>query len=96
MVDGRMNMTMFQYILVLLFIAAICLSFAIGYRRGKKSRKIDLAGLGAKEAFAYFLTHEISRHRSDISKAKIDLKKLTDKGINAPDIPVGLWIEVRK
>lgn len=55
-----------------------------------------MSGLGATEAFGYFLNHEIDRHRRDIAAAKMDLKKLTDKGILVPDIPVGLWIEVKK
>jgi hypothetical protein len=84
------------FLLVMLVVVAVSLSFAYGYRLGKQSRKIDLAGLGSQEAFAYFLTHEINRHRQDIAKAKEDLKKLDRAGFHAPDIPVGLWIEVKK
>jgi len=87
---------MIYYLTTVLILAIGCLCYSIGYRRGLKNRKIDLAGLGSKEAFAYFLVHEINRHRQDIAKAKGDLKKLNDKGIHAPDIPVGLWIEVKR
>jgi hypothetical protein len=78
------------------FLVGIIAAFWGGFYEGKKFRKIDLSGLGAQEAFAYFLTHEINRHRQDIAKAKEDLRKLDRAGFHAPDIPVGLWIEVRK
>jgi len=76
-------------------ILSLLLGLSIGFDIGKRSRKIDLSGLGAQEAFAYFLTHEINRHRQDIAKAKEDLKKLDRAGIRAPDIPLGLWIDVK-
>jgi len=71
-------------------------SFIIGIKIGKRSRKIDLKGLGAKEAFAYFLLREKHRHRADIAQINNDLRKLDRAGIRAPDIPVGLWIDVQK
>ena len=74
---------------------AVC-AFTAGWMVGKRSRKINLSGLGAQEAFAYFLLHEIHRHREDIAGAKVDLLKLAKAGFKPPDIPTGLWIEVRK
>ena len=71
-------------------------SFIIGIKIGKRSRKIDLKGLGAKEAFAYFLLREKHRHRADIAQINNDLRKLDRAGIRAPDIPVGVWIDVQK
>lgn len=87
---------MTYYILFCLFLAVGCLSFAYGYRRGKRSRKIDLAGLGAQEAFAYFAKKEMHRHREDIAQIKRDLKLLDKAGIHAPDIPLNVWIEVKQ
>jgi hypothetical protein len=71
-------------------------SFIMGWKLGKASRNIKLEGLGAQEAFAYFLLHEIHRHRQDIAAAKQDLSKLAKAGFKPPDIPIGLWIEVKK
>ena len=90
-----MNYGYWTFILVVLVIwPVVCL--AVGYRHGKEDRKIDLSGLGAQEAFAFFLTRERHRHREDIAKINGDLKNLNKAGIKAPDIPLGLWIEVKK
>jgi len=64
------------------------------YMIGKKSRKVTLEGLGAKEAFAYFARHEIHRHLSDIARISKDLENLRLQGVDPPDIPVGFWWEV--
>ena len=69
--------------------------FIIGRDIGKRSNKVDLVGLGAKEAFAYFLFRERHRHREDIAAINNDLKKLDKAGVKAPDIPLNLWIEVK-
>ena len=90
-------MTLLDLALIILYgCVAFLGGIIIGIKIGKRSRKIKLVGLGAKEAFAYFLLHEIHRHRKDIAQAKNDLKKLDRAGVMAPDIPVGLWIEVHK
>ena len=74
---------------------AIC-AFTAGYLVGKRSRNINLEGQGAREAFAYLLRHELHRHREDIAHIKRDMATLERAGIRAPDIPLALWIEVRK
>jgi hypothetical protein len=79
-----------------LVIAVGCICYAVGYRMGKRSRKITLEGMGAKEAFAYFLNHEIVRHEGDIAMAAADLKKLKRDGVKIPNLPPDLWIEVKK
>lgn len=61
----------------------------------KAELKIKIDGLSAKEAFAYFLKHEIFRHYRDIDNAEKDLQKLIDSGVKVPDIPPELWIEVK-
>ena len=86
----------YDVVLVLGIIAVALIAYAHGYLDGKASRKIDLSGIGSQEAFAYFLLHEIHRHREDIAKAKADLKLLDKHGFKPPDIPVGLWIKARK
>lgn len=85
---------MIIYCLILLIIAVALLSYAFGYRAGKKI--ISLSGLGASEAFAYFISHEILRHEKDIARSKRDLAELRRRGIVPPKIPLGLWIEVKK
>ena len=88
---------MIYNICLIIGVIAVAVIFYIrGYQDGKSSRKIDLSGLGAQEAFAYFLLHEIHRHREDIARAKADLKLLDKHGFKPPDIPTGLWIEVKK
>ena len=72
---------------------AVC-AFTAGWLVGRRSRKIDLSGLGAQEAFAFFLAREKSRHRADIAQINSDLKKLDRAGIMVPNIPLNLWIEV--
>jgi hypothetical protein len=74
---------------------AVC-AFTAGWMVGRRSRKIDLEGQGAREAFAFLLRHELHRHREDIAHIKRDMLTLERAGIKAPDIPLGLWIEVRK
>ena len=90
-------MMLLDLALIILYGCAAFLSgVIIGILIGKRSRKIDLKGLGAKEAFAYFLLREKHRHRADIAQINNDLRKLDRAGIRAPDIPVGVWIEVQK
>lgn len=84
-----------EYIFAVLVLFVVLISYHLGFLDGKKDRKIDLQGLGAKEAFAYFLLREKHRHRSDIAQINMDLKKLDRQGIKAPDIPLNMWIEVR-
>ena len=77
------------------YLAAVVLYF-VGRRDGRADRNINLEGQGAKEAFAYLLRHELHRHREDIAHIKKDMKTLEIAGIRAPDIPLGLWIEVNR
>jgi len=84
---------------IIIYIAGLVIGlmagFIIGRDIGKRSCKVDLVGLGAKEAFAYFLCRERHRHREDIAAINNDLKKLDRAGVKAPDIPLNLWIEVK-
>lgn len=91
----------FLYLFAILsIIAAICLSWAWGYRRGfQKGQRIislKLAGLTAQEVFYYISLHEKHRHRGDIAHINNDLRALDKMGIKAPDIPLGLWLEAQK
>jgi len=83
---------------MILLIAAFALSiagaFLIGVGVGKRNRKIDLTGLGAQEAFAFYLVREKARHREDIAKINQDLRMLDRAGIKAADIPLSIWIQV--
>ncbi len=83
------------HLYIVLALIAVC-SFTLGYLKGKRDRNINLEGQGAKEAFAFLLRHELHRHREDIAHIKRDMKTLEMAGIKAPDIPLGLWIKVRK
>ena len=83
---------MTTYIIILFIIAAVALAFAYGYRRGKKSRKIDLAGLSMAQALAWMLDHEILRHQQDIENIRKDRAKIN---VYTPHIPLDLWIEVK-
>jgi len=92
--EGEEVMTGAIMITICYFIGC-AIAFGWGLGVGKKSRNITLEGQGAKEAFAYLLRHELHRHREDIAHIKKDMKTLEIAGIRAPDIPLGLWIEVK-
>jgi hypothetical protein len=71
-------------------------AFLIGKEIGKRSRKIGLSELGSPAMFAYLLTHERHRHAKDLSQIDKDLADMAKLGINAPEGPYGLWIEVKR
>jgi hypothetical protein len=49
--------------------------------------------LDFKQAMKWVLLHEKKRHMDDIRKINADLEKLSN--VELPDLPYGLWVEVK-
>lgn len=83
--------------MLIISIIILCIgAYMIGVHVGKRSRKIGLSDLGSPAMFAYLLKHERHRHVRDICQIDKDLADMARMGIYAPEVPVGLWIDVKK
>jgi len=73
-------------------IAVCCLSFAFGYRRGKRLTKgskgsYELNGASTWDAALWFLYREITRHNIDILRIQKDIDMLIKLGAKVPQHP---------
>jgi hypothetical protein len=70
-------------------IAALCLSFAYGFRRGKlnKQNGYELNGASTWDAALWFLSRELSRHKADMDRIEKDIARLIELGAKLPKYP---------
>lgn len=70
-------------------IAALCLSFAYGFRRGKlnKQNGYELNGASTWDAALWFLSRELSRHKADMDRIEKDIARLIELGAKLPEHP---------
>jgi hypothetical protein len=70
-------------------IAALCLSFAYGFRRGKlnKQNGYELNGASTLDAALWFLSRERTRHNIDILRIQKDIDMLLKLGAKVPQHP---------
>jgi hypothetical protein len=71
--------------------------YIVGYAAGERSRKFSVykLALPMQEAFVLFQKAERNRHVEDICKIDKYLADMRKRGIFAPEVPMGLWIETK-